>query len=74
MRRFEEQFQRRQLERLQAGRPETLASSSLPLDILRDLKRVNAHIASVASPTLSKAGELGESRVISIRDAVEARP
>lgn len=78
VRRFEEQSQRHHLERLQAGRPESLVSSSLHLDILRDLKRVNAHIASVANPILAEAGELGESRLISIREGVagviKARP
>ncbi|WP_210529744.1 Na/Pi cotransporter family protein [Rubellimicrobium arenae] len=69
VRRLEEQSQRRHLDRLRAGQPETLATSSLHLDILRDLKRVNAHIASVAYPILAEAGELGESRVLSIRDA-----
>lgn len=66
VRRIEERSQRLHLARLQAGQPETLASSTLHLDILRDLKRVNAHIASVAYPILAEAGELTESRVVSI--------
>ena len=33
------------------------------LDILRDLKRINAHLASVAYPILETKGELDESRL-----------
>lgn len=42
----------RHLERLREGRPETLETTSLHLDVLRDLKRVNSHICSVAYPAL----------------------
>ncbi|MDX6750801.1 Na/Pi cotransporter family protein [Geminicoccaceae bacterium 1502E] len=48
----------RHLERLGAGRPETIQSSSLHLDILRDLKRINSHLTSVAYPVLERTGEL----------------
>jgi phosphate:Na+ symporter len=44
--------------RLQNGRRESIETSSLHLDILRDLKRINSHIASVAYPVLDAAGEL----------------
>ena len=50
-------------ERLRQGRPETLQTSTLHLDVLRDLKRINAHITSVAYPILDEAGELRESRL-----------
>jgi len=42
----------RHLERLREGRPETLETTSLHLDVLRDLKRINSHICSVAYPAL----------------------
>jgi phosphate:Na+ symporter len=42
----------RHLERLREGRPETLETTSLHLDVLRDLKRINSHICSVAYPVL----------------------
>ena len=42
----------RHLERLREGRPETLETTSLHMDILRDLKRINSHICSVAYPAL----------------------
>src|SRR5207253_693617 len=45
----------RHLERLREGRPETLETTSLHLDVLRDLKRVNSHICTVAYPVLEIA-------------------
>jgi len=49
--------------RLRDGRPESIESSSLHLDILRDLKRIHSHICSVAYPVLERAGELQPSRL-----------
>ena len=43
--------------------PETLATSSLHLDVVRDLKRIHSHIAAVAYPILERAGELRSSRL-----------
>ena len=54
------------LARLREGRAESIESSSLHLDILRDLKRIHSHICSVAYPVLERAGELQPSR---LRDA-----
>jgi phosphate:Na+ symporter len=51
------------LARLREGRPESIESSSLHLDILRDLKRIHSHIYSVAYPVLEAAGELQPSRL-----------
>jgi phosphate:Na+ symporter len=47
----------RHLERLREGRPETLETTSLHLDILRDLKRIHSHICSAAYAVLDAAGE-----------------
>ena len=47
------------LERLREGRPESLETTSLHLDVLRDLKRIHSHICSVAYPVLEATGELG---------------
>jgi phosphate:Na+ symporter len=46
------------LDRLREGRPESLETTSLHLDVLRDLKRIHSHICSVAYPVLDAAGEL----------------
>jgi phosphate:Na+ symporter len=45
-------------ERLRAGRAESIESTSLHLDVLRDLKRIHSHICSVAYPVLEAAGEM----------------
>jgi len=49
--------------RLREGRPESIETSSLHLDVLRDLKRIHSHICSVAYPVLEAAGELQPSRL-----------
>jgi phosphate:Na+ symporter len=51
------------LARLREGRPETIETSSLHLDVLRDLKRIHSHICSVAYPVLEAAGELQPNRL-----------
>ena len=45
-------------ERLREGRPESIESTSLHLDVLRDLKRIHSHICSVAYPVLEAAGQM----------------
>ena len=49
--------------RLREGRIESISTSGLHLDILRDLKRINSHLALVAQPRLEAAGELHPSRL-----------
>jgi phosphate:Na+ symporter len=51
------------LRRLREGRPESIESSALHLDVLRDLKRIHSHVCSVAYPVLERAGELQPSRL-----------
>jgi phosphate:Na+ symporter len=51
------------LGRLREGRPESIETSSLHLDVLRDLKRIHSHICSVAYPVLESAGELQPNRL-----------
>ncbi|HEU5272220.1 MAG TPA: Na/Pi cotransporter family protein [Xanthobacteraceae bacterium] len=50
------------LARLRDGRPESIETSSLHLDVLRDLKRIHSHICSVAYPVLEAAGVLAPVR------------
>jgi len=45
------------------GRAETIEMSKLFLDIVRDLKRVNAHLAAAAYPVLEGRGEVLPSRL-----------
>ena len=54
----------RHLDRLREGRPETLETTSLHLDVLRDLRRIHSHICSVAYPVLDAAGELEAYRAV----------
>ncbi|MBK7647073.1 MAG: Na/Pi cotransporter family protein [Betaproteobacteria bacterium] len=49
--------------RLREGRPESMETSSLHLDILRDLKRIHSHICATAYPALEAAGELQPTRL-----------
>lgn len=51
------------LARLREGRIESIDSSSLHLDVLRDLKRIHSHICAVAYPVLDAAGELAPTRL-----------
>lgn len=46
------------MERLREGRLESIETSALHMDILRDLKRIHSHIVSVSYPVLENAGEL----------------
>src|SRR3569623_838061 len=46
----------RHFERLREGRPETIETTSLHLDVLRDLKRIHSHICSVAYAVLEEGG------------------
>ena len=50
--------------RLRAGRAESIETSSIHLDVIRDLKRIHGHITSVAYPILEAAGELTETRLV----------
>ena len=50
-------------DRLREGRPESIETSAIHMDIIRDLKRINSHFTSVAYPILEAAGELADSRL-----------
>ncbi|MDR1828982.1 MAG: hypothetical protein LBR29_11685, partial [Methylobacteriaceae bacterium] len=63
IRRMESDSSTAHFKRYQEKRFETVLSSSLHLDILRDLKRINAHLTSVAYPILTEIGVLRESRL-----------
>jgi phosphate:Na+ symporter len=60
--------------RIRAGRVESVETSALHLDVLRDLKRINAHIAAAAYAVLEKRGELLSSRLRQQNDAENLRP
>ncbi len=63
IRALEQDFVERHYWRIGAGRPESIESSAYHIDILRDLKRINSHLTSVAYPILERAGALTQSRL-----------
>jgi phosphate:Na+ symporter len=54
--------------RLREARPESIETSAIHLDVIRDLKRIHGHLTSVAYPILETTGELIETR---LRSAAE---
>jgi phosphate:Na+ symporter len=54
--------------RLREGRPESIETSSIHMDVIRDLKRINGHLTTVAYPILEAAGELAQTRLKSTTD------
>jgi phosphate:Na+ symporter len=55
-------------ERLRSGNPNTVETSSLHLDALRDLKRVNSHLVEASAyPILRTGGELLPSRLRKVK-------
>ena len=63
IRELEREYVDNHYQRVGAGRPESIESSSLHLDVLRDLKRINSHLTAVVYPILERAGELRPSRL-----------
>jgi phosphate:Na+ symporter len=51
------------LERLHANTASSMETSSLHLDLISDLKRINSHICSIAYPILESAGVLANTRI-----------
>ena len=49
--------------RLREGRAESIETSSIHMDVIRDFKRINGHLTSVAYPILEAAGELADTRL-----------
>jgi len=51
------------LERLSGNTVQSIETSSLHIDLISDLKRINSHICSIAYPILESAGALAPSRL-----------
>ena len=60
-------------QRLRSGRPESIETSAIHLDIIRDLKRIHGHVVSIAYPILESANELRESRLRDTKAAAAQR-
>ena len=50
------------LERIGTGISESIETSSLHLDIIRDLKRINSHLTSIAYPVLKALGKVPKTK------------
>lgn len=79
LRNFELAATERHLDRLREGRLETVETTSLHLDVLRDLRRIHSHICSVAYPVLDAAGQLpalrqNETDLLGISTPADASP
>jgi len=59
--------------RLREGRPESMETSTIHIDVIRDLKRINGHLTSVAYPILEAAGELADTRLKGSQPLIRAR-
>ena len=51
------------IDRLRDGNAATVSTSSLHLDIIRDYRRINTYICTVAFPILEESGEIHETRL-----------
>jgi phosphate:Na+ symporter len=63
LRELERAYADSHLERLAGNTLESIETSSLHLDLIADLKRINSHIASIAYPILEQAGVLAKTRL-----------
>lgn len=62
-RNLEHEYASRHLARLQENTPQSIGTSSLHIDLISDLKRINSHICSIAYPILEQAGALTHTRL-----------
>ena len=74
MRDLEQAATENHLRRLREGRSQSIETSSLHIDIARDLKRIAAHIASVAYPILEQSGSLRRSRLMGENESADESP
>ncbi len=58
LRKAETRATQNHMDRIREGVPETIATSGLHLDIIRDYRRINSYMCSVAYPILEEAGQL----------------
>src|SRR5690606_36487232 len=72
LRRMERELSERHFERLRQGSEQSIETSSIHLDTIRDLKQVNSLLAALAYPVLEEAGQLGASRLKTPEHAITA--
>lgn len=69
-RNLEREFSASHLDRLSDQTPSTMETSSLHLDLISELRRINSHICSMAYPILDLAGVLAPNRLREPRAAL----
>ena len=60
---LEHEFAAAHISRLRDNTAQSIETSSLHLDLLSDLKRINSHLCSIAYPILESAGALSKTRI-----------
>jgi len=60
---LEHEYAGAHIARLQDNTAQSVETSSLHLDLISDLKRINSHICSIAYPILESAGALSDTRI-----------
>jgi phosphate:Na+ symporter len=60
---LEHEYAASHIARLQDNTAQSIETSSLHLDLISDLKRINSHICSIAYPILESAGALSKTRI-----------
>ena len=60
---LEHEYAANHIARLQENTAQSIETSSLHLDLISDLKRINSHICSIAYPILESAGALSKTRI-----------
>ncbi len=60
---LEREYAASHIARLQDNTAQSIETSSLHLDLISDLKRINSHICSIAYPILDSAGALSQTRI-----------
>ena len=60
---MEHEFAASHISRLRDNTAQSIETSSLHLDLISDLKRINSHICSIAYPILESAGALSKTRI-----------
>ena len=60
---LEHEYAASHIARLQDNTAQSIETSSLHLDLISDLKRINSHLCSIAYPILENAGVLAQTRI-----------
>ena len=71
---LERAYAQSHIERLTSNTMQSIETSSLHLDLISDLKRINSHICSIAYPILEQAGVLAKTRLMDSPEPAAAAP